>query len=133
MDVFKLYATDEDLEVAGVEVELSGGAFITVGRENNDNYLVRINEEGLKHQEALNAGGPSARELDRKVTAGVLAETVFLGMRGIKLNDVYVEDTYENRVKLLSKGFKDFRRLVMAEARKIDHFRAKAEAKDLKD
>lgn len=132
INVFKTYGTDEKLEVRGVTVDLGNGASIVVAREGNDNYLEKIIEAGESHREVLDAGGPAAKALDKQITTQILAQTVFLGFKGLDdENDKPLRDTEANRIMLLN--VKDFRKRVLTEARKINNYRAKVEAKDAKD
>lgn len=132
LDVFKVYATDEKKELAGVEIPLGGGAFITVARANNDNFLKKIIEESDLHlAEIKSLPKEEASVLDKQILCKVLAETVLLDFKGLSYDGKAIKYSLENAAKLLA--IKDFRKLVMTHADNLENFRLVQEAKDTKN
>jgi hypothetical protein len=130
-DIFYEFATDEALEIEGVVVNLDKDAWIKVARLGNDRYTEALLKLGEKHASELEAGGTKAQAVDRKLTIEAMAEHVLVGFGGLGLKGEALEYSPENAVKLLS--IKDFRRRVIAEANKIEHFRVKREAQVRQD
>lgn len=131
-DVHKLYATDEKLEVEGVDVPLAEGVSIKVAREKNDRFLevlARVSETRLSEINSLPE--EEARKLDRLVMAEVVAETILVDFTGICYKKTPLEYSKENAVKVLL--IKDFFDLVMAHARKREMFLLEQETEDTKN
>lgn len=131
LDVFDTYATDETKEVEGVAVDMGNGAFITVARINNDRYLERILAESEKYKEQLALKTDESKELDKKITVEVLADTVLLGFTGLSFKGQALNYSKANAIKFLR--VKDFRKKVMEEAGKFENFKATREARDIKN
>jgi hypothetical protein len=122
-DVFAAYATDEKKENEGVEVVLGPEASITVARMNNPKFNQMITAEFEKHQAALEALPEDQRaKLDAEIMNKVLAETILLGFKGLGWQGKPLKYSKESALKLLS--LKDFKVRVLAEANKLDNFRA---------
>ena len=130
LDIFNTYATDEKAEAEGVVIDLGSGANMTVARSGNDNYIERILVEGEKYKETLAAKTPEAKELDKKITTEVLADTILLGFEGISFKGKKLPYSRANAIKLL--GVKDFRKKVIEEASKFENYKAKLETADAK-
>jgi len=130
-DVFKVYATDEKKENEGVEVQLGGGAAITVARMHNPNFSKCILAEHEKHKAALDALPEDERKkLDDEIMCRVLADSILVGFTGMGFKGKALAYSKENAIKLLQ--IKDFRMKVVEEASKLDNYRAVMEEADAK-
>lgn len=122
LDIYKVYATDEVKEVQGAEVQLGGGASITVARLGNPEYVRVLLAESEKHDAALSSlPKPEAEKLDTEILSKVLAETILLDFKGLGFKGKPLKYSKENALVLLA--VKDFRTRVIAEAQKLENFR----------
>ena len=131
-DVFKVYATDEKKENEGVEVQLGGGASITVARMHNPRFSKCILAEHEKHKAALDAlPEDGRRKLDDEIMCRVLSESILVGFAGLSFKGEPMHYSVENAAKLLA--VKDFRVKVIEEASKLDNYRAVMDEADVKN
>jgi hypothetical protein len=130
-DVFKVYATDEKKENEGVEVQLGGGASITVARMHNPNFSKCILAEHEKHKAVLDAlPEDEKKKLDEEIMCRVLAESILVGFKGLGYKGKATPYSKDNAIKHLM--VKDFRVKVVEEASKLDNYRAVMEDADAK-
>lgn len=130
-DIYELFATDEKLEINGVDIDLGGGAMMTVARAGNDNYIRRLIEELQKHEKELAEDTPEAQALDTKILIEVMAETLLLNFSGFMYKGEPLPYSRENAVKALQH--KGFRRRVQFEASNINNYRRASEEADEKN
>jgi len=131
LDIFNTFATDEKAEAEGVVIDLGSGASITVARSGNDKYIERILFEGEKYKEILATKTPESKELDKKITIEVLADTILLGFKGLSFKGKTLPYSKANAVKIL--GIKDFRKRIVEEAGKFENYKALQEEDDAKN
>lgn len=86
-DVLSFYNTDPNLEESGAVMKLpedrSGNAYFLVRPFPNHDYNRRMAEAYQQNVEIFKKGGKEAEEIDREVTATVLAETILVGCGGM--------------------------------------------------
>ena len=131
-DVFDRYATDENLEVEGVEVPLGDGAFIKVARADNERFnkmLVEVLEANAEKLDTLPEA--ESKKLDRQLYNEVLAETVLLGWKGMHYQGKPMKYSKANAIKLLEH--RDFKKEVLQQAARRQHFKQKWEEADAKN
>ena len=132
LDVFAVYATDEQKEVDGVEVSIGGGATITVARAENPKFYKAILAESELHAETLKSlPKEEAEKLDRDILSRVLAETILLNFKGLSYKGKALKYSRDNAAMLL--GHMDFRKMVMGHANTRANFAARTEATDAKN
>lgn len=131
-DVFELFATDEDKELKGVEVELGEGATIRVARADNDNFMKAIIEATEANKDALDSlPEKEAKALDRRILCEVLADTILLDFKGMLYKGKSMKYSKANATKMLLH--KDFRRMVMRHASNLSNFKLSREEKEVKN
>jgi len=131
LDIFNTYATDGKAEEEGVVIDLGDGSSMTVARSGNDNYVEKILAEGEKYKAVLATKTPESKELDKKITTEVLADTILVGFKGLSYKGKPLKYSRANAILLL--GVKDFRKKVLEEATKFENFKAKLEDEDGKN
>ena len=86
-DVLSFYNTDPNLEESGAVMKLpedrSGNAYFLVRPFPNHDYNRKMAEAYQQNVEIFKKGGKEAEEIDREVTATVLAETILVGCGGM--------------------------------------------------
>jgi len=122
LDIFNTFATNEKAEEEGVSIDLGSGASMVVARSGNDKYIERILAEGEKYKEVLASKTPESKELDKKITIEVIADTILLGFKGVSFKGKPLPYSRPNAIKLLT--VKDFRKKVLEEAGKFENFKA---------
>lgn len=125
MDIFKLYATDEAVEVSGAWKEIGPGAKILVARAGNDEYAAAIQTEVDTHRLQLELGGKAGKRVNDEIMVRVMARTILKGWEGLTFKGEVVTYSYENACRLLA--LKEFRALVLEIAGDIENFRIKEE------
>jgi len=132
VDIFKMYAVDVKKESEGVEVKLGKDASMTVARLHNTNFsrciLAEYEEQGA---ELETLPEDKKKALDNEIMCRVLAETILVGFKGLSFKGKPLAYSKDNAIKLLQ--IKDFRRLVVEEASKLDNYRAAVEEAEVKN
>ena len=131
MDIFNTFATNTELEEAGVEIKIGPDAYITVARAGNRKYAKLLSTLFEENRTLLETGTKEADEYSDQLMVQVIAETILLGWKGLKYKDKILKHSVENAVTLLK--VKDFRKLVMDHAQKIEHFKAGKESAAIKN
>lgn len=121
--------TDRDAEVQGVWTpDLGKGLKLKLGRMGNVEYEKGI----LKYtQEHMNAFGQLDMEQDvaQDALLDVYARTILLGWEGLSENEVQVEYSYDNAVRIM-REYPEFFKLVKAQASRLELFKTKATEED---
>lgn len=117
IDLFAVFATDEEAEKRGVETEIDGcgPTKFTIARVGNENYLrlarplLKKNQATLKPPKGNKAAEVAAEAKAKEIEIELFARAILVGWKGtINYNGVKLEYSYENAKKLLShKGFRD--------------------------
>lgn len=130
-DIFLNFATDENLEMAGIWRQLapasekSPEASVLIARDNNINFQRKIAELYEQNREVLDLGGEAAESKSRELTILALASTILLDFKGISYKRKPMEYTVENAVTLLQH--KDFRERVVRMSKERDGYLLKLE------
>ncbi len=130
MDIFYSFKTDEALEEQGKEIEIGGGSFLTIARENNRTYKRIMRAELEAHKETLALENDESEELFIKILIKVMARSVLLGWRGTKFKGENLPYSVANAAMLLE--IKDFREMVQAQSKRMANFLVKQEETDVK-
>ncbi len=126
MDIFKEFATDENLEISGVEHQIGKAAFVTVARMENPAYT-ELMIKTLEENEHKIEDNP---ELDSLLTREILAKTILRGWKGLSYKGKLIEYSIDNAVMLLAH--KDFRKKIIRISNEFNNFRVKVDEADLK-
>lgn len=124
LDVFKQYATDENLENNGTWHDFNG-ARLLIARAGNRKYgrvLARLVEQ---NQKLLDRKDDEADAKSDEIMIEVLAEAVLLGWEGIVFNGEPLAYSKEAAKKVLA--IKDFRREVVRLSEGLDAYKVKVE------
>lgn len=124
MDIYTSFATDETLENEGKWFPLSKTASVKVARAGNTRYVEMLRAR-MKEAQLDMLSGKEADELAESILVDVMAETVLLGWKDLKLQGVDMPVSVANARKLLA--IKDFRRKVAGFSENFDAFRVKEE------
>lgn len=122
MDLRKKFATDPELELNGVWVELGQGARAKLARTGNDKYNKRMDALMRPHRRQLRIGQMDDGVFDQ-ILIRVIAETVLLDWENIEDGGTPVPYSKENAIKYLT-DFKDFRNMIAEIANEMETFRA---------
>lgn len=117
IDLFAVFATDEEAEKRGVETEIDGCGTtkFTIAKIGNENYLrlarplLKKNQATLKPPKGNRAAEKAAEEKAKEIEIELFAKTILLNWTGtINYNGEKLAYSYENAKKLLShKGFRN--------------------------
>lgn len=131
MDIFAVYATDENKEVDGVVVYLNDNAedpkrpWMKVARMNNIEYQKAISSSFEKLQAAKKAERLSDAEMEirsKNAMIQVMADTILKDFGNLEFQGQPLVPSPESKLQLLR--VKDFRELVATKASDIDLYRA---------
>lgn len=119
----KNFRTDLVKENEGVWIELGDGAAIKIARLNNPAFVAKFRDMP-KHQAAsLRRGTIDDDELDR-IFVEALVDAVLLDWRGMDENGSPLTYSKVTAIRVLSDPtYKDFRDLIVDEARNVENFR----------
>lgn len=131
MDIFNTFATNADLEEAGVEVKIGPEAYITVARAGNRKYSKLLGTLFEENKQLLETGTIEADDYSDTLMIEVIAETILLGWRGLEYQGKKMKYSVDNAKLML--GHRDFRQLVNDHSRKIEHFKSGVETTVLKN
>jgi len=132
MDIFKAFATNLTAEEEGVEIKIGPDAYITVARAGNKKYSKKLTTLFDENKQLLETGTQEADDMSDELMIDVIATTILLGWRGLDFKGK--EDlpySVEHAKEMLA--VKDFRKLVMEHAMKVEHFKAGVEDGVLKN
>lgn len=122
--ILKHYNTDPELEEKGAKMVLredpSGEAFFMVRPFPNPDYQRRMAEVFQQNADAIQEDTDEAKELDKRLTAEVLAETVLVGCGGM-------EDEYSREFATACMRNNHIRERVVNFAASINNYRIKDE------
>lgn len=114
MDIRAEYATDDKLEVEGVERDIGGGAKLLIARSGNSAFSDLMAKLYEQNKTALDQKTPESEALNKKLMVSVLARTILVGWSGITegkgADKVDVPYSVEKAEEYL--GYKDFQALV---------------------
>jgi hypothetical protein len=130
MDIFKEYATDENLEVEGTWFEV-GDAKLLIARLGNKKYARKLSKLYERNRKLLDRKDDAADALSDKIMIEVLAETILLGWQGLEFQGKAFPYSKENAMKALE--IKDFRKSVMDLAGDESEFKAVKEEEEGND
>lgn len=122
MDLERAFKTDPDKDVGGVEVPLDPTSSIWVARLNNPRYKEALVKFYRQNKVAVERRLMDDNEADAALCR-ILAETIFVKMKGITRKDKPIKDTADARAQLLLE-LPTFRELVLERAADVDLFRA---------
>lgn len=115
MDI-ETFGLDAEKEVKGVWKKLSQDSEVLVARANNPAFRKRFRELSEPYDTAIR-NKVLDEETSKHLMLQATADTIFLGFKGIKEGGVALEDTVENRYKLLKdhSRFRDFIAMIAAD------------------
>lgn len=122
MDLRKRFATDPELELNGVWVEIGQGARVKVARTNNKRYTERMQALMRPHRRQLRMGQLDDEVFDA-ILIRVVAETVLLDWENLEDGGKPIPYNTENAMRLMTE-FPDFRNVVAEIAQEMETFRA---------
>lgn len=119
------YKTDEKLEVEGTWIDYGDDGKFLIARLGNHKFNERHEALRKKYK------GKLSNKQQKEITIQAMAETIFLGFEGITENGIPLEDTLENRKKILS--VRDVSDWIVEASRDMENFKAEQEKEDLKN
>jgi hypothetical protein len=124
------FKTDLTLEEEGTWIDFGEGSAVCVARVGNANFSRKWNRLKGRLNRLSKSKSASDEETD-KILAEALAETVFLGFKGIYDGDKKLKDDLNTRVKLLM--VKDFRAFIIEMATDLSTFQSEVEEAEIKN
>lgn len=119
----KNFKTDLTKEHEGTWVELGDGAAIKVARLNNPAFVAKFRDMPKHQAAALRRNTINDDELDR-IFVEALVDAVLLDWRGMDENGSPLTYSKVTAIRVLSDPtYKDFRDLIVDEARDMENFR----------
>lgn len=133
MDVFKEFATDQQLEVEGRWVPYDEKTKFKIARIGNNAYSRLFQRLYKQHRMLLEGKGQAAEAKSDEVMAEVYGKTILVGWEGpVSLNGVDMSNySQEHSQKLCA--IKDFRRWVQGHAEDLEAFKAVQDEADAKN
>lgn len=125
MDIGKLYRTDRQKETEGVWVLIGGSEFL-ITRSNNRAYRKNLAEKLEANAAALDADTEESEALDNRLMAEVLAETILLDWKNVKVDGKATKYSVKAATLVMTE-MPDFAELIRNQAGNIDNFRVKHE------
>jgi hypothetical protein len=127
MDMFKSFATDDNLEVNGAWHKGTGNTEWLIARAQNRKYQRLLAKTIEENQELLESKTDESDARSEEIMAEIYAETILLGWKGdVEYNKEKLEYSKANAKKLCL--MKEFRRWVAKKSDDLDAYRAKVEA-----
>jgi hypothetical protein len=136
MDIFSIYATNDDAEQQGRYQE-NGDAQFLIARNGNDRYSRMLTNLYEIHKFTLDnksdeESRKAAKDRSDKIMVEVMSKSILLGWTGnVKFRGEQLPYSVENAVKLLQ--VKDFRNWVNAKADDFKNYLEVVEADDAKN
>jgi hypothetical protein len=131
MDLRKEYFTDKNLEEGGVDVDLGGGAVVTICRTNNPKFRDYLNKLRKPYERQIQRGTADQDVLD-KLTRKAVARYVVIGWQGIEIDGEEVEYSPETAEKIMIE-FPDFQEDVLFAANSRETFRQEVKEENEKN
>ena len=125
LDIFEVYATDEDAEEKGVWFPLGEETELLIARDGNDECEQLVERLMIENADKLSAGGDESKAVQRKIEIEVTAATILKGWKKLKYKGEMLDYSEDNARMLLAH--KDFRRRVLFNARQRDAYALKHE------
>ena len=130
MDIGKQFRTDKEKEVSGAWLPIQGSSFL-IARANSRAYRISLAKALEANAEALKADTQESEDLDNALLAGVLAETILLDWKDVKV-DGKVMKYSKKLAKDLMTQLPDFCDMIRACATNMENFRADREEDQVK-
>lgn len=133
MDLFKQFATDENLEIEGRWVPLNAETEFKIARAYNKQFSRMFQREFKVNRLALEAKGEAAEKLADDIMCNVMAKTILMGWKGpLSINGEDLSKySEENAVKALK--LKEFRAWVNRHAEDAAAFKVHQDEEDEKN
>lgn len=128
-----VFETDKDLEVSGVWVDLDkgDGSALLIARIGNTRFNTAVRERMRPYRRMIQSGKMS-EDTQEEILTEVMAETILLDWKNIKLNGKTLKYSPKQACDLMRK-LPDFRELVTEIANSMDTFRKEEVEEDEKN
>jgi hypothetical protein len=130
-DIRKLFGTNKQAEIEGKWNDIGDGIELLVARIGNPQYQKEFMRISKPHRRSLRRGTLND-EVAERLLIKVMAKNILLGWRGLKEDDVEIEYSYTEAVRVLTE-YKDLRDIVSDIANEMDSFKDEDEEEGKKN